>query len=68
MQNEERVSRDNPAARYISSNMESHSMDSGPKFDGNAVSTSKYNFVTFLPLFLFEMFSRVAYLYFLIQV
>ena len=33
----------------------------------NRVVTSKYNIVTFLPRFLFEMFSRVAYLYFLIQ-
>ena len=33
----------------------------------NKVVTSKYNIVTFLPIFLFEMFSRVAYLYFLIQ-
>jgi phospholipid-transporting ATPase len=33
----------------------------------NRVVTSKYNIVTFLPVFLFEMFSRVAYLYFLIQ-
>ena len=33
----------------------------------NKVVTSKYNFVTFLPIFLFEMFSRVAYLYFLVQ-
>jgi len=31
------------------------------------VTTSKYNLVTFLPIFLFEMFTRVAYLYFLIQ-
>lgn len=33
----------------------------------NRVVTSKYNFATFLPIFLFEMFSRVAYLYFLVQ-
>lgn len=33
----------------------------------NRVVTSKYNVLTFLPIFLFEMFSRVAYLYFLIQ-
>ena len=31
------------------------------------MTTSKYNLVTFLPIFLFEMFTRVAYLYFLIQ-
>lgn len=29
--------------------------------------TAKYNIITFLPIFLFEMFSRVAYLYFLLQ-
>ena len=33
----------------------------------NEVITSKYNVATFLPLFLFEMFSRAAYLYFLLQ-
>ncbi|KAK9839881.1 hypothetical protein WJX81_008363 [Elliptochloris bilobata] len=36
-------------------------------FQGNAITTSKYNIVTFLPIFLFVMFSRVAYLYFLLQ-
>jgi hypothetical protein len=35
---------------------------------GNSVKTAKYNIATFLPIFLFEMFSRVAYLYFLAQV
>lgn len=40
----------------------------GRAFESNRVVTSKYNFVTFLPIFLFEMFSRVAYLYFLLQV
>ena len=35
---------------------------------GAQVVTSKYNVVTFLPYFLFEMFSRAAYLYFLLQV
>lgn len=39
-----------------------------PRFVGNSITTSKYNIVTFLPIFLFEMFSRVAYLYFLAQV
>lgn len=37
-------------------------------FCGNAIHTAKYNVITFLPLFLFTMFSRVAYLYFLAQV
>ena len=34
----------------------------------NGISTAKYNVITFLPYFLFEMFSRAAYLYFLLQV
>jgi len=38
-----------------------------PLAAGNAVKTAKYNPVTFLPLFLFSMFSRAAYLYFLSQ-
>jgi Phospholipid-translocating ATPase N-terminal len=55
-------------SRYIPWNH--HKGQSSQKFDGNSVSTAKYDpyFVTFIPLFLFEMFSRVAYLYFLIQV
>jgi len=36
-------------------------------FASNAIKTSKYNIITFLPVFLFEMFSRIAYLYFLFQ-
>ena len=31
-------------------------------YAGNAVTTSKYNLITFLPRFTFEMFSRVAYM------
>ena len=38
-----------------------------PGAAGNAVATAKYNALTFLPLFLFSMFSRAAYLYFLSQ-
>ena len=34
----------------------------------NGITTAKYNVATFLPIFLFEMFSRAAYLYFLLQV
>jgi hypothetical protein len=60
------VEKNNPESRYISRNIAEEPID--PSFSENAVSTSKYNIVTFLPLFLFEMFSRVAYLYFLIQV
>ena len=37
------------------------------EFVGNGIKTAKYNFLTFLPFFLFEMFSRAAYFYFLIQ-
>lgn len=36
-------------------------------YSGNDIHTAKYNLVTFLPIFLFTMFSRVAYLYFLSQ-
>ena len=39
-----------------------------PVFKNNRIRTAKYNAVTFLPVFLFDMFSRVAYLYFLAQV
>jgi len=35
------------------------------KFQGNSVSTTKYNILTFLPKGLFEQFRRVANLYFL---
>lgn len=38
------------------------------KYVNNGISTAKYNVITFLPIFLFEMFSRAAYLYFLLQV
>lgn len=34
----------------------------------NSIHTAKYNVLTFVPIFLFTMFSRVAYLYFLCQV
>lgn len=34
----------------------------------NEIRTSKYGLVNFLPVFLFTMFRRVAYLYFLAQV
>ena len=37
-------------------------------YKGNSIRTSKYNIITFLPFFLYFMFSRVAYLYFLTQV
>ena len=37
-------------------------------FAKNSIKTAKYNLITFLPIFLFEMFSRAAYLYFLAQV
>jgi hypothetical protein len=31
------------------------------RFCGNSIHTAKYNVVTFMPIFLFTMFSRVAY-------
>ncbi len=37
-------------------------------FVTNSVTTAKYNPVTFLPRFLVEVFSQVAYFYFLVQV
>ena len=37
------------------------------RFCGNDISTSKYTLITFLPIFLYEVFSRAAYLYFLLQ-
>lgn len=46
-------------------------LDGGRHAEGyaaNNIKTSKYNPITFLPIFLFEMFSRIAYLYFLFQV
>ena len=39
----------------------------GGEFVGNGIRTAKYNVLTFAPLFLWEMFSRAAYFYFLIQ-
>jgi Phospholipid-translocating ATPase N-terminal len=38
------------------------------QFCSNKVRTAKYNVVTFLPIFLAEQFSQVAYFYFLVQV
>ena len=37
-------------------------------FAKNNIQTPKYNLITVFPIFLFEMFSRAAYLYFLAQV
>ncbi|KAK9810005.1 hypothetical protein WJX72_003251 [[Myrmecia] bisecta] len=45
-------------------------LDMGRENDGfipNDIKTAKYNVATFVPRFLFEMFSRAAYLYFLAQ-
>lgn len=54
-----------PASRVVTLN----DPDAEPiKAVNNSISTSKYNPITFLPYFLWEMFSRVAYLYFLAQV
>ncbi|XP_043909903.1 phospholipid-transporting ATPase IC-like [Protopterus annectens] len=38
------------------------------KYSGNAITTSKYNFLTFLPLNLYEQFHRLANFYFLMIV
>jgi hypothetical protein len=40
--------------------------DGGPPFADNSVTTSRYTLLNFLPLFLFEQFSRFANMYFLI--
>ena len=42
-----------------------HAINEGYK--GNSIRTSKYNVFTFLSFFLYAMFSRIAYLYFLCQ-
>ena len=34
---------------------------------GNSIRTAKYNILTFLPMFLWTMIKRVAYLYFFFQ-
>ncbi len=51
--------------RYVGLNKEA---PAPVNYVNNGVKTAKYNVITFLPIFLFEMFSRVAYLYFLLQV
>eukprot|EP00794_Sanderia_malayensis_P010085 gene10085-11115_t len=38
------------------------------EYAGNHIKTSRYNFLTFLPLNVFEQFQRVANMYFLVQV
>ncbi|EGV64842.1 phospholipid-translocating P-type ATPase, partial [Yamadazyma tenuis ATCC 10573] len=43
----------------------SHSANSSAGYYGNYISTTKYNFATFLPKFLFEQFSKYANLFFL---
>ncbi|CAI5758288.1 unnamed protein product [Candida verbasci] len=42
-----------------------HQLNSQFGYFGNHISTTKYNFVTFLPKFLFEQFSKYANLFFL---
>jgi len=54
-----------PESRQIQKNLGEEQIQK--RFVGNSITTSKYNIVTFIPIFLFEMFSRVAYLYFLAQ-
>ena len=38
----------------------------GDDFAGNAIRTSKYNLITFIPLNLFEQFQRASHVYFLL--
>ena len=45
----------------------SHHHHRQQRFCSNRISTAKYNLFTFLPKFLFMMFSRAAYFYFLVQ-
>ncbi|KAI4383555.1 hypothetical protein MLD38_009381 [Melastoma candidum] len=52
-----------PAYRTIHCNDRDSNLPVG--FKGNSISTTKYNFFTFLPKGLFEQFRRVANLYFL---
>jgi phospholipid-transporting ATPase len=48
---------------YINDHARTHG---SVKFVNNAISTSKYSVITFLPRNLFEQFHRIAYVYFLI--
>lgn len=50
-----------PRQIYIMNQM----LNSSFKYYGNHISTTKYNFATFLPKFLFEQFSKYANLFFL---
>ena len=66
----EQLDKSGTSSRYIPWNQPEDPNQPLKSYEKNAVSTAKYDtyFLTFIPLFLFEMFSRVAYLYFLIQV
>lgn len=52
--------------RLITHNIEDE--ESTGHFASNEIRTAKYNLFTFFPRFLFEMFKRAAYMYFLLQV
>ncbi|KAM0984019.1 hypothetical protein ACFX2I_011418 [Malus domestica] len=58
-----RVQPQAPGHRTIFCNDREHNIP--VRFPGNSISTTKYNFITFLPKGLFEQFRRVANLYFL---
>lgn len=45
-----------------------NAIDSSIKYKSNRITTSKYNFITFLPKNLFEQFKRIANFYFLTNV
>ena len=57
----------NKDARFIARN---HSDLHMKRFASNAIHTGKYDrlFITFLPIFLWDTFTRLVYLYFLTQV
>ncbi|KAK9806980.1 hypothetical protein WJX72_009386 [[Myrmecia] bisecta] len=56
-----------PSSRAVHMGPDEGGINPNAGFGKNHIKTAKYNVVTFLPIFLFTMFSRVAYLYFLAQ-
>ena len=64
LQGGERKKASQSETRFVGLNRE---VDNPVQHAHNGIKTAKYNVVTFLPIFLFEMFSRAAYLYFLLQ-
>lgn len=62
-----KIDPNNKEARFIARN---HADLHMKRFASNAIHTGKYDrlFITFIPVFLWDTFTRVAYLYFLAQV